>query len=226
MENTQLQLSAGFISINIAISLICGVLLLLRHRQEADARKVLIAICLINCVIDILSAYWSFFTGPGYSISYSLLILYATLHELSPHERDTPKITDTDNEERIKEIPSHEPEQKISNPLWLRIEKAMVESELWRNPDLTASMMTNKMHTNRTSFSNAIRDGGYDNFYDYLAHYRIDAFCKKAESEYIVNIQDAFFEVGYKARTTAFSQFKKIKGMSPSEYVKLKSPKL
>lgn len=110
------------------------------------------------------------------------------------------------------------------NPLWLKLEKVMAEHELWRDPDLTASMMVNRMHTNRTSFSNAIKDGGYDNFYDYLAHYRIQAFCQKADMEDIENLQDAFFEVGYKARTTAFNQFKKIKGMSPSEYIKLKKP--
>lgn len=120
----------------------------------------------------------------------------------------------TDNEPPIPE-----PTKNTENLLWLKIDKTMVEQELWRDPDLTASAMIDRMNTNRTSFSKAIRHGGYDNFNNYLAHYRIQAFCKQAETEKIENIQDAFFNVSYKARTTAFTQFKRIKGVSPSKYI-------
>ena len=119
------------------------------------------------------------------------------------------------------ELSEHSPKKEIENPLWLKIDRVMEEEELWRDPDLSASMMIDRMNTNRTSFSQAIRDGGYDNFNNYLARYRIQAFCKQAENERIENIQDAFFKVGYKARTTAFTQFKKIKGISPTKYIEL-----
>jgi YesN/AraC family two-component response regulator len=101
-----------------------------------------------------------------------------------------------------------------------RLEKHMTDSETWRNPNLTLPLLAYEVESNRTTLSRCISNAGYETFYDYLAHYRIKCFCELALAGKINNINDTFFEVGFRNRSTAYNQFRKIIGVTPSDYIK------
>lgn len=118
-----------------------------------------------------------------------------------------------------------EPETTIiySKPLNLTLSEQLAEymerEEPWRNPNLTLPILAQALHTSRTTLSQTIQSSDSD-FYDYVAGYRIRAFCAEAQQGKVVSIQETFFKVGFRNRATALNQFKKQIGTTPSEYLK------
>lgn len=105
--------------------------------------------------------------------------------------------------------------------LWWRLERFMLQQEPWRNPELRLNDLAQMMLTNRTTLSQTIHANGYERFYDYIAKYRIDAFCKKIKTGQYDSIKSAFIEVGFMSKSGAFKQFKLIHNMTPGEYIAL-----
>ena len=53
---------------------------------------------------------------------------------------------------------------------------------------------------------------------EYINRKRIDHVCRRLEEDPDLNLQEVFFEAGYRVRTTAWRNFRDIVGVSPSEY--------
>ncbi|MDD2953684.1 MAG: helix-turn-helix domain-containing protein [Parabacteroides sp.] len=123
----------------------------------------------------------------------------------------------------VQQFPATEPIEAADNreldPLFHKLEQYMEQQQAWTNPNLSLPILAEALHTNRTTLSHTLREAGYD-FYDYIAAYRIRAFCSAVEQGKVISIQAAFFEVGFRSRATAFNQFKKQMGITPSDYLK------
>lgn len=112
------------------------------------------------------------------------------------------------------------PEQ--TSLLWIQLEAYMKSEEPWRDPNIALAILADAVRSNRTTISTLIQKAGHENFYAYIAHYRIEAFCLAAREGLVNNIQDTFFEIGFRNRNTALNQFKKQMGMTPSDYLRNK----
>ncbi len=110
------------------------------------------------------------------------------------------------------------PETKKDSILIQRLEAHMKEHKTWRNPDLTLNMLASELFTNRTSLAQAFHDSGYENYTNYINRLRIEDFLQLVESGQIRNFQEAFFEVGFRSRSTALRNFRQYTGTTPSEY--------
>lgn len=155
------------------------------------------------------------------SITCSFFIIYKELFSrlvVAPESQNTN--VQPEKETGSQPVTPIEAPESASSPLWNQIEAHMKQKEPWRNPDLTISMLANAVYSNRTSVSTKIHEAGYENFYDYIAHYRIREFCLQAEKGQISTIIDTFYMVGFKSRSAAFNQFKRQMNMTPSEYLK------
>ncbi|MDD2612346.1 MAG: AraC family transcriptional regulator [Bacteroidales bacterium] len=89
----------------------------------------------------------------------------------------------------------------------------------WRNPDLSLNALAFALCTNRTTLTQAIQENGYVNYTVYINRLRINDFVHQIESNQSINIQEAFFDAGFRSRTTALRHFRQITGMTPSEYL-------
>ena len=112
----------------------------------------------------------------------------------------------------------------MDNPLIGKLLKVMNEEEIWRNPDLTMTELVVRLGTNRSYLSNAIKASGYANFADMVNRRRIEALCEMTKKETLVNLQEAFFQVGFRSRETASRCFKKYTGQSPTDYIRGHAP--
>ena len=110
------------------------------------------------------------------------------------------------------------PETKKDSILIQRLEAHMKEHKTWRNPDLTLNMLAAELFTNRTSLAQAFHDSGYENYTNYINRLRIEDFLQLVESGQIRNFQEAFFEAGFRSRSTALRNFRQYTGTTPSEY--------
>lgn len=106
-----------------------------------------------------------------------------------------------------------------SNPLWERFAIQMTQKELWRDPDLTLDDLARNLCTNRTTLSTQIQQQGYSGYYEFINRRRIEAFTEAVNSGTSINMQQLFYEVGYRSRSTATRNFRLYMKCTPGEYI-------
>jgi len=112
----------------------------------------------------------------------------------------------------------------VTEPIWdssikSQGEESILDSpEIWMNPDITATELARIMGTNHTYLLNRIKKLGYLNYSDMINRKRVEYICKNLEKGTDVNIISLMFEAGFRSRSTASREFKRIVGRTPSEY--------
>lgn len=102
--------------------------------------------------------------------------------------------------------------------LFDRLEHYMNSTQAWRNPDLSVSELTKELYTNRTTLREAILQNGFTSYTHYVNGKRIEEFIKTIWKQGGYNYQQAFFDVGFRHKTTALRNFREVTGMTPSVY--------
>ena len=82
------------------------------------------------------------------------------------------------------------------------------------------SDLTQRMHTNKNYLGEVIARSEYESFYKLINTLRIEHACQLLDADPSLKMEQVGFESGFSSGS-AFSQvFKRIKGVSPSEYLK------
>ena len=102
--------------------------------------------------------------------------------------------------------------------LWSRISRLMNEEEIWRNPDISLGAMARQCATNVTYLNRVIQQETKGGFKELVNNKRIAAVVAQLQENPESDIQTAFFNAGYRSRTTAWRNFKDIMGVTPTEY--------
>ena len=102
--------------------------------------------------------------------------------------------------------------------LWPRICHLMDQKEVWRNPDLSLVSMARLCATNVTYLNRIIQQETGSGFKDLINTKRVNCVAQRLREQPDTDIQQAFFDAGYRSRTTAWRNFKNILGVSPQEY--------
>ena len=110
-----------------------------------------------------------------------------------------------------------------SDQLWKNISHFMDELECWRNPNTNAETLSSAIGTNRIYVARCIQEHTGLSFNDYLNKKRIEfiegRLCENPELK-----QEAlYFEAGYRSRQTAYRNFVKFTGCSPTEFLASRS---
>ncbi len=103
-----------------------------------------------------------------------------------------------------------------------RLIKAMEEQEVYMNPELTLSQLSEIVQTNTHTLSRVINEGYNKSFYDFINEYRVKAFAALALDD--ANNKETFLalalRVGFNSKTTFNRAFKKVTGTTPRAYLK------
>lgn len=102
--------------------------------------------------------------------------------------------------------------------LWSRVCQLMDKQEVWKNPDLTLSELATLASTNTTYLNRVIKQEVGMSFKDYLNNKRVNYVVAQLSKKPDLDIQDAFFNAGFRSRTTAWRNFKDIIGSTPTEF--------
>ena len=135
---------------------------------------------------------------------------YSTEYELED------RLQPSDAPEKPSESPTTEP--VIEPGLWSRICHVMDQEEAWKNPDLTLIEMTRLCGTNAAYLNKIIREETGGGFKEMINRQRIDFVVAQLQENPDTDIQDAFFNAGFRSRITAWRNFKDIMGVTPTEY--------
>lgn len=142
-------------------------------------------------------------------------VFYAYSTEYELEDRLQPSNA-TEEESESAQSPTLEP---VMEPgLWSRICQVMDQEEAWRDPDLTLTSMTHLCGTNVTYLNKIIREETGGGFKEMVNNKRIESVVAQLKENPDVDIQDAFFNAGFRSRITAWRNFKDIMGVTPTEY--------
>lgn len=188
-------------------------------RYSSVSRKttnIIVAMTIILCFTYIGSRGLQFFYAyVAHELIYILITLF--LVRLECKERlshatcqyttspSKPKITLSDNtmEHLVNAL-----DEVISNPY------------VWQNPDLTIDDIARIVGTNRTYLQMAAKYKGYVSAMDMIHHIRIEYVCEQLRTVSSPQIQNIFYDAGYRSRTTAWRNFVNIMGCTPTEFEK------
>lgn len=102
--------------------------------------------------------------------------------------------------------------------LWSRINYYMEKEEIWRDPDLSLVSMARRCGTNVTYLNRIIRQETESGFKEMVIKKRVASVAEQLRSNPECDIQEAFFNAGFRSRTTAWRNFKEVMGVTPSDF--------
>ncbi len=106
--------------------------------------------------------------------------------------------------------------------VFIEIESFMKTKQPFLNPDLNLKSLSQVMDISERQISNAINKNSEQNFYSYINQYRVEAvknmLANNKQATYsIVGIGEA---AGFNSKSSFYTNFKKVTGISPSQYIK------
>jgi AraC-like DNA-binding protein len=107
-----------------------------------------------------------------------------------------------------------------------KLKKVMTEKELFKNPNLKIGDLAKEINISGHQLSQLLNDNLDKNFTLFINEYRINEACKILMSKPKVTIEVIGEEVGFNSKSTFFSAFKKIKGLTPSVFQQTATPNL
>lgn len=114
-------------------------------------------------------------------------------------------------------FPENRQEMTISN-CWKNLERLMNEEKVFLEPDLNLIDLAQRLGTNRTYLSLAVRQFSGESFSDYVNHARI-----KYAMELLLrgdSPKNVEYSCGYISSSTFYRQFQRVTGSSPSVWLK------
>lgn len=112
---------------------------------------------------------------------------------------------------------------KVSSPfvneLWIRIIKVLHDDSIWCNPDLSLEMFCKLVGSNKDYINKSFHVNANTTFSDYVNRLRIERMAEELCKNPLVNKKELFLSVGYRSRTSAWRNFQKYMGVSPTDYI-------
>lgn len=154
-----------------------------------------------------------------------MVILYFYSALLSRYRR----IKECMNEkaEPVQELPKEKyrkakMEEEAASKISRKLDEVIKQDRLYLNPDLKLQDVASAVGCSAVELSQVLNVFMNTNFTDFINRYRVDEFIEKlqykAASKY--TLASLSEQCGFSSRTSFFRSFKKLKGMSPAEYIK------
>ena len=159
----------------------------------------------------------------GQIVMVSLIVRYILRLEISAEEMVQSVDIASDNTAimggslSVPDLPRNE--RKLS--LIEKIDNAMETERLFLKPDLSLVSLCERVGTNRTYASKAIKDAKGCNFSDYVNRYRLEyalKLLKRTPKDNII-IQNIAIQCGFGSIQTFYRYFKMLYGITPSQWI-------
>ena len=140
-------------------------------------------------------------------------------------------------ERHIRVVPSPKSQQESSDPVpapamanragvdeatfdfWPMICQVMDEWEAWRNPNTSVETLSTAVGTNRIYVARCIKEHTGMTFNDYMNQKRISFMAAQLRLDPTQDHKHLYFDVGFRSRHTAYRNFVKFIGSSPTDFI-------
>lgn len=127
-----------------------------------------------------------------------------------------------------KPVPVADKDLQLAENIFEKIDNEVIGNKLFRNADLTISELSSTIKVNNNYISKAIKINGFDNFNHYINTHRVVYVKDKLQSDELktMTLMHIYSEAGFKNQSTFNKVFKKIEGVTPSEYIQKTNTKV
>lgn len=157
-----------------------------------------------------LSRYTSYISG-ALTFSFSFYISFLLIY----YAKNKTLVPVTNKEKYINKI-----DEKLVKEIQEKINILFETRKIYTNPDLTLSILAKELNIRPQLLSQFINDNLNKSFTQFINEYRIDEAKRLLKENTQLKIDAVGFESGFNSSSTFYSSFKKITGMTPSNYQK------
>ncbi|MDQ0641821.1 AraC-like DNA-binding protein [Pedobacter sp. W3I1] len=184
----------------------------------STTEKLLLSVFIGNIIVPAAFklSIFSFFNGPCISgaLSFSFVLYLNTFLFIS--RRKTNNLF-SDGQDLVryanKKIAK---EQAIT--LTERLQKIILEEELYKNPDLKLNELAKKINISGHQLSQLLNDNLGKSFAAYINEFRINEACELIANDKGIKLEAIGYEVGFNSKSTFYTTFKKHKQTTPMHY--------
>ncbi|MCF3108013.1 helix-turn-helix domain-containing protein [Niabella sp. CC-SYL272] len=141
------------------------------------------------------------------------LLTYLKIYEVfrnNPEERSSIKKPE---KYQHKKIPG-----KQADLLIQKLEKIVLEEKLYLLPDIKLGDVASRSNMTNHQLSQLLNDNLKQRFSAFINGYRIKEACKLIVEKPHIRIEEIGYEVGFNSKSTFFTVFKKLTGITPMQY--------
>ena len=183
------------------------------RKSSADKKFIMFYSCgfcligLLHFSIQMSHAYWLVLAHQIVWITFFLAVAWYELRErlLVPQTV-------------LEQVESYDGDS-TDDSLWKGINLLLDNNDKWRDPNLSLSSLSEQLASNRTYVGEAFKRNTKMTFIEYLTKRRIDYVIDALQTNPNAEIHELLNYVGYRQRSTAWRNFQKITGMTPTEFV-------
>lgn len=123
-------------------------------------------------------------------------------------------------EEEARKISETLPEEVLGRELqlFIKLEKLMQEEHLFTCSEVNRQELAERLGTNLTYLTDAVRKGAGKGIREYIADLRLKYAARMLVEESSLSVEHIGTESGFNSRSTFFRAFRNCFGMSPNEY--------
>lgn len=153
-------------------------------------------------------------------VFFTVFNVWFMIFTLNPHRKiKTLPIDDTEKSEEETALAKRRITEEQRKELEIKMIDLIQEQQLYLEDHFTMSDLVKRMSTNKTYLSEVIAGSEYGSFYQLINTLRVNHACRLLEQDPTLKMEQVALASGFSSGS-AFSQvFKRIKGVSPSEYL-------
>lgn len=156
-------------------------------------------------------------------VVFTVIDVWFAIYTLNPHRKGRQLPLDLKQKVEREEDNTTETKYHLSEAQCHEMEETLLRvlrnKKLYANDHLSMNDLILELHTNKTYLSEVIARSSYESFYKLVNTLRIEHACQLLDANPTLKMEQVGFESGFSSGS-AFSQvFKRIKGVSPSEYL-------
>lgn len=121
-------------------------------------------------------------------------------------------------QKELKKYVNKKIELDEASQLALQLENLMTEKELYKKPKLKLKTVAEELAISPHLLSQFLNDNLGKSFSIYINEYRIHTACHLLTTANHLSLEGIGYEVGFLSKSTFFTNFKKIKGVTPARY--------
>lgn len=184
----------------------------------SQAEGLVLSVFLGNLVIpaSFKLSFFEFFNGPCISGAlFFSLMLYLNLF-LFFSKRKTANLF-SGNPDLVR-YANKKITQEQAQALTEKLNKVILEQELYKNPDLKLNDLAKKINISGHQLSQLLNDNLSKSFAAYINEYRINEACELIINDKGIKLEAIGYEVGFNSKSTFYTAFKKHKQTTPTLY--------
>lgn len=238
-ESWRLQASENMLFLQAFVFVIAALMLVLRYREKSlnslssfqpSAFQWVGVLQLLSLTVWIINALNSYFPLPHFVGYTSNLILIAFIYFIGFVQWRKPKFfmipllsasIEQSSRDEKKQNTSGKTElpEDLRETLYHDLVFILESKKLYRNSALTLTSLAEEVGLTRHQLSELINRQSGKNFYEFINQFRVKDVCVTLrEEEKVGNILAIAMDAGFSSKSTFNNIFKKITGMTPSQY--------